>query len=116
MSVHYSCSMKGYVTLVVMLLAAIPAAQGDGLDYQYVQIFNLIQEADTLNNNYPNRALAKYLEAQTALQRLKSGSPDWNSNVVSFRLNYLGAKITALSGKAPAPAEALATAKTNAPG
>jgi LysM repeat protein len=106
--------MKGYVTLVVMLLVAVSGAQADNLDDQYIQIFNLIQEADALNKDQPTKALASYLEAQTALQRLKNGSPDWNSAIVGFRLSYVAAKIAALSGKAPAPAETIAT--TNAAG
>src|SRR3974377_140643 len=106
--------MKGYVTLVVMLLVAGSGGQADNLDDQYIQIFNLIQEADTLSKNQPNKALASYLEAQTALQRLKTGSPDGNSAIVVFRFSYVAAKIAALSGKAPAPGETSVT--TNAAG
>src|SRR5690242_11119051 len=108
--------MKRYFTLVITLLAAISMVRADGLDDQYVQIFNVIQEADSLSNNHPDQALAKYSQAQTALQRLKSGSPDWNSKVVGFRLSYVSAKIAALSAKAPAAVEASSTAKTSAPG
>jgi cytochrome c-type biogenesis protein CcmH/NrfG len=108
--------MKRYFTLVIILLAAVSMARADGLDDQYVQIFNLIQEADSLSSNHPKQALAKYLQARTSLQTLKSGSPEWNSKVVGFRLSYVDAKIAALSEKAPAAAPSLSADKTGAVG
>jgi Flp pilus assembly protein TadD len=108
--------MKRYFTLVFILLAAVSMARADGLDDQYVQIFNLIQEADSLSSNHPKQALAKYLQARTSLQTLKSGSPGWNSKVVGFRLSYVDAKIAALSDKAPVAAPSLSADKAGAAG
>src|SRR5207244_2003026 len=59
-------------------------------------------------------ALTKYLEAQTALQRLQKAYPDWNGQVVKFRLNYVAEKIAAVPGSSAAatasiPASAAAT-------
>ena len=80
--------------------AGVVRARGQGPDDQYIQIYNLIQEADKLNNDLqPGDALPKYLEAQTALQRFQKGYPDWNPTVIGFRLSYVAAKITALSGR-----------------
>jgi tetratricopeptide (TPR) repeat protein len=97
--------MKKFFGLVVAaMLFGLASASAQSPEDQYIQIFNLIHEADTFNNNgQSNQALAKYLEAQTALQRFQKGYASWNSQVVKFRLNYLDGKIAALSGQAPAP-------------
>lgn len=84
--------------------AVLPRLQAQGTDDQYVRVYNLIQEADGLSNHaQPAEALGKYLEAQTALQRFQRGNPDWNVAVVKFRLNYLAAKIAAITPKVPPP-------------
>jgi tetratricopeptide (TPR) repeat protein len=80
----------------------ITVVWAQSLDDQYLQIYNLIQEAD--NSTTPSQALAKYLQAQTALQRLQVANPDWNSKLVNFRLIYVGNKIAGLSAKTPVPA------------
>ncbi len=93
-----------WFSVVVALLLILPGARAEGPDDQYVRIYNLIQEADKLNGlDQPREALPKYLEAQTLLQRFQKGYPDWNSNVISFRLNYVAAKIGAMPASVPAP-------------
>ncbi|MGD0258345.1 MAG: tetratricopeptide repeat protein [Verrucomicrobiota bacterium] len=95
--------MKWFAVIVALLLA-LSGARAEGPDDQYVRIYNLIQEADKLNSGgQPREALPKYLEAQTALQRFQKGFPDWNVKVISFRLNYVAAKIAAVSARIPAP-------------
>src|SRR5258706_5588987 len=98
-------SMKSLFSLVMAaLLLSFAGAQAQGPDDQYVRIYNLIQEGDSLaKSSQPSPALAKYLEAQTALQRFQKGYPDWNTKVVSFRLNYLAEKIAAASPRYAAP-------------
>ena len=99
-----------WFSVVVALLLALSGARAQGPDDQYIQIYILIQEADKLVSDLqPGDALPKYLEAQTALQRFQKGYPQWNPTIVGFRLNYVTAKIAALTGKAPttnAPAPA----------
>ncbi len=88
--------------MVALLLAPLrlPAQTPDD---QYIVIYNLIQEADSLSTSAPpDQALAKYGEAQAALQKFQRRFPDWNPKVVTFRLNYLAAKTAALSAAAPA--------------
>jgi hypothetical protein len=71
----------------------------------YQHVYLLIQEADSLDaGGQSGPALAKYREAQTVLQDLKKENPTWNSQAVSYRLNYLAGKIAALSEKAAKPA------------
>ncbi len=110
--------MKRLLSLVALVLAVmVSPARADGPDDQYVRIYNLMQQADTLNNSdQPAAALPKYLEAQTALQRLQKGYPDWNVKVVNFRLNYLAARISAVTAKVPAPVVSAPLASPVAPG
>ena len=91
-----------FVSAAILLMAGTAAfAQEE----QYVQVYNLIQDADaSANNEVPLQALNKYLRAQTELQKFQKVYPDWNSRIVNFRLNYLAAKIAEFSGRAPAPA------------
>jgi tetratricopeptide (TPR) repeat protein len=91
-------------SVIVALLLAVSAARAEGPDDQYIRVYNLIQEADKLNSDgQPSEALPKYLEAQTTLQRFQKGYPDWNPQVVKFRLEYLATKIAGASARVPAP-------------
>ena len=95
--------MRLCLALLLTLMVALPAAnlRAGGPDDQYIIIYGLIQEGDVLSERSETRqALAKYLEAQTALQRFQKGFPEWGEDVVKFRLNYLANQISALSSKA----------------
>jgi tetratricopeptide (TPR) repeat protein len=99
--------MKRFVLLVsVLFFGVVATARGQGLDDEYVQIFRLIQEADTLSSSSPSQALAKYLDAQAALDHLHKGSPDWNTRIVNYRLSYLAGRIATLSATTSPPAAA----------
>jgi hypothetical protein len=94
--------MKRFLVILALLLG-LSGARAEGPDDQYVQIYNLIQEADKLNNtDRPSEALPKYLEAQTGLLRFQKGYPDWNVKVIGFRLNYVAEKVATLSARVPA--------------
>ena len=98
--------MKRLFLLVSLgsLLAMLPA-RADEIEDQYLRIYTLIQEADSLSvGGQPSQALAKYTEAQTALRGFQKGYPGWNARVVNFRLNYLAGKIADVSPKVPAAA------------
>ena len=102
--------------MVVLLLALIARVDAQSADDQYIQIYELIQQGDSFGTNQPAQALAKYTEAQTALQRFQRIYPGWNDRVVNFRLNYLASKITILSANTPnAPAAPVAAAPNPAP-
>ena len=106
--------MKRFVALCLALFFGVLATvRGQGLDDEYVQIFRTIQEADTLSSTAPSQALAKYLDAQAALDRLHKGSPDWNPRIVNYRLTYLANRIAALSATTTPPPAAQASG-TNA--
>jgi len=104
--------MKRLLALMALVFFAfILPAGAQSPDDQYVLIYNLIQQADAVNNaDQPAEALPKFLEAQSDLQKLQKLYPDWHVKVVNFRLNYLAAKIAAVTGKVP-----IVTVSTNAP-
>ena len=105
--------MKRFFASLLVVLVGAFVALAQSLDDEYVQIFRLIQEADTLSSTAPSQALAKYLDAQTALDRLHKGSPDWNTRIVNYRLNYLASRIDALSANSSVPP--VSPANTNVP-
>ena len=103
-----------FLLLFLWLAAGLLPAQADGPDDQYVNIYGLIQAGDKLSASaQPSAALPNYLAAQTALQQFQKINPDWNPKVVNFRLNYVAAKILAVSG--PAPAESKPTLPSLSP-
>src|SRR5438132_2955210 len=91
--------MKQFPGLVILaLLLALSRAQSQDADDQYLRIFELIQQADSLNTNgQGSAALAKYQQAHTALRAFQKTYPTWNVKIVSYRLNYLAEKVGALS-------------------
>jgi hypothetical protein len=90
----------GWFLFFVFLLLAVPA-RADSPDDQYLRIFNIIDKADTLNSKgQAEQALAKYREAQSALENFQKAQPAWNGQLVSFRLEYVGQKIAGLAPKA----------------
>ena len=105
-----------WCSVIGALFLALSGAWAQSPDDQYIQIYNLIQEADKLNNNLqPSDALPKYLEAQTALQHFQKSYLAWNPQVITFRLSYVTTKIAALSARVPAPAAPVpGNAATNA--
>ncbi|MDB6122689.1 MAG: Tetratricopeptide 2 repeat protein [Pedosphaera sp.] len=111
--------MKRLFTLMILLLLAMsPMARAQGPDDQYINIYNLIQQADALSERgQSGPAMAKYLEAQSTLKKFQTVNPDWNAKVVKFRLNYLEGKIAQLSTNqsAPAPVKKTVNPQTNAP-
>jgi hypothetical protein len=86
------------VWLAFLLTLSFTPARAQDADEQFVQIYNVILKADSLNDQGQKvRALDKYKVAQGSLLKLQSKNPTWNSEVVSFRLNYLAQQIAALS-------------------
>src|SRR5262249_45983295 len=90
--------MKWFPVLLALVLTCSHAKADEG--DQYAQIYLLIEEGDYLNTaGKSSQALSKYIEGQTALTRFQQANPNWNSDVVKFRLNDIAAKIAALSTK-----------------
>lgn len=100
---------------IAFLLLGFAAFVRAGADEDYVGIYTLIQEGDTLELLHPDQALAKFTEAQTDLQRFQRIYPGWNDRVVNFRLSYLSSKILILSAKAGNGTNASAAAAQTKP-
>jgi hypothetical protein len=97
--------------ILLALLLTLSAAQAAGPDEDYLAVYDLIDQADTLSaSGKTSEAYAKYVEAQRALAAFQKGNPGWNAKTVSFRLNYLTEKIAATSGKTAAKETSPATA------
>ena len=98
--------------LALALLLGWCPARADEADDQYLQILDLIHQADDLSGTGKRApAKAKYLEAYNGLRELKKNYPDSNVNLVAARLKYVGQQITALSEE---PRAAAASGTTNA--
>jgi tetratricopeptide (TPR) repeat protein len=99
--------MKRFAALGVvglaLAIALSPAHAQQNPDDQYVALYSLMQQADSLNSSsQPRQALAQYLQAQDELQKFQKVFPDWNPKIVNFRLNYLAAKIAEVTAQLPA--------------
>ena len=78
-------------------------ARADGPDDEYLQIRNLIQQADELDKGGKAApAKAKYQEAKAALATFRQNYPDWNVKLVTFRWNYVVQKAAAQTAPPPA--------------
>lgn len=98
------------IVLVLFLLAGIARAQSSA-DAQYINIYGLIQQADSLSGNGQLKsALADYQQAQQQLQQFQKVYPDWGADIVNYRLGDLAAKISALQAQLPKNSPAPATA------
>ena len=90
--------MKRFFALLFFLCVALAPAHAQGPDEQYVRVYQLIQEADRLNELGQSRAAAaKYVEAQDALTRFRGIYPGWNDRVINYRLSYVATKLAPLA-------------------
>lgn len=112
--------MKRFCAVLFLLLVAVsPAARAEGPDDQYIGIYSLIKQGDLYVERGQNSlALAKYVDAHTALKKFQVNYADWNVKVVKYRLAYLAGKMDELSGKTPpvkTPAVPIPATATNPP-
>jgi hypothetical protein len=97
--------------ILLLMLAFSPAPAQQSQDDEYLRIFNRIQEADALSSSgQTENALAKYRELYAALEKFRRTYPEWNKQVVNYRLNYLVQQITSLNEKITAAQNAAAQA------
>jgi tetratricopeptide (TPR) repeat protein len=105
------------------LLALAGPVLAAGTDDQYLDIYNQILQAESLQQGgHSDTAAVKFRDAQAALQKLHDDHPAWNATVVDFRLSYLAEKLAALAQFLPAtnapaplnPPPAAVVAATNA--
>ena len=106
--------MKAGILIIGIWLAwglAVAHAQA-GPDERYVMIYGMIGQADALAEaGQPQQARVEYQAALTELQKFATTYPEWSTNIVTFRKNYLADKIAAAEVVLPAET----TAETASP-
>ena len=86
--------MKLTVWIALLCLAFAASAPAQSLDDQYVRVYSLIQQADTLlEARHGQAAIGKYVEAEAGLKKFQASYPNWNDTVISFRLRYVAEKL-----------------------
>src|SRR5690348_9412146 len=82
------------VAVMAVLVLAVCPGRADDPDAQYLHLFDLIQQGDTLKKNGQiDNALAKYREAQVGLSKFQRSYPERSGKSVAYRLNYISAQI-----------------------
>jgi Tfp pilus assembly protein PilF/predicted nuclease with TOPRIM domain len=96
--------------LVWFSLLTVGLAQQDA-DNRYLLIYEQLQQADGLfQGGQLQEALAAYQAAQSQLQSFQQIYPDWDTDIVSYRLKNVADKIAALKAQLPATTSAGAPA------
>jgi tetratricopeptide (TPR) repeat protein len=92
-----------WIAVLALSLAFASFCRAAGPDDDYLDIYNQVIQADNLQKSgHPLQAAGKYLEAQSALRRLKTEHPTWNTEIVDFRLDYVAEQLAAIGKAAPA--------------
>jgi hypothetical protein len=89
-------------TVFAVLFALCLVVRAEDIDDQYVHALTTMQQGDLMKaagNN--DGALAKYREAQHALQVFKKDHPEWNPKIVAYRASVIADKISAITGETP---------------
>jgi hypothetical protein len=89
-------------TSIWLILLALFAASGQTIaqtiDDDYLQIYFMVQEADTLTGiGQSPQALPKYQKAQKALEQFRAAHPEWNPKIVAYRLSYVSNRLASVS-------------------
>ena len=92
-------SRRGVGAILLILLLALRPALAETPDDQYLNIYGIIEQGDALKaKGQRDQAVAKYREAEAALQSFEKGNRDWNPKLVAYRFKYLSDQIGTLSG------------------
>ncbi len=96
--------MKFFLTVVVIVFASLAPVQAQQeADEKYLDIYSLIQSAESLASSGETRdAAAGLADAQSQLQKFQKLYPTWNPDIVAYRLNDIAAKMSSMKGQ-PAP-------------
>ncbi len=104
-----------WILALLICLSPLAPARADGPNDQFVDIYTLIQQADSLNQSGQIPAAAdKYQKALNGLKTLQGGFPSWNKDVVQFRLDYVAEKLNTISKAIPAPPPVIKRVYSNA--
>ncbi len=83
--------------LLCLVLTSFSAAKASEASDEYVSIYSLITKGDEmLGSGLRAEAAQFYSDAHRKLVAFRGAHPDWNHQVVRFRLKYLGEKLAEL--------------------
>jgi Flp pilus assembly protein TadD len=111
--------MRPFRAIVLACASLTFAAQGPLLgatqDDLYLDIYRVIQDADALQaGGRADAARAKFQEAQNALKKLQTSSPNFNPTAVNYRLEYVNHKLESLPSPPSAGGQTNSTAAASA--
>lgn len=96
-----------FLVLLLTLLLSLSGAKAGDPDSDYMGIYIVMHNADVLSaGGRTTEAMAKYIEAQRELTAFQEANPNWNNQLVNFRLQYLADKI---AGPSSSDANAIAS-------
>jgi regulator of replication initiation timing len=98
------------VLLGVALFATAVHAQDPADDF--LKAYFLLQDGDTAKKaGEKDKAIEKYNGSLEVLRRIQVENPDWNPNIINFRIKYCADNVTALGGTPSTGAAPKAAAK-----
>lgn len=90
-----------YLATIVAATISVPLLQAETAD-DFLKAYFLIQDGDTAEKGSDNgKAVEKYSSALEILRDIKRTSPDWNPNIITYRLKYCAEHIIKDGGKVP---------------
>jgi len=94
-------SLLAATVLLISLVGLLPSVQAQqAADEKYIAIYGVVQQAENLaENGDPKQALDSLTDAQTQLQQFQKTYPEWNPEIVNYRLDDLAKKIAAMNAK-----------------
>lgn len=108
-------------TVLIVLGFALCASVGHAQDPadDFLKAYFLLQDGDTAKKaGEKDKAIEKYNGALDVLKKIQVENPDWNPNIINFRIKYCSEAVTGLGGtpssggaaSKPATSEATTTA------
>lgn len=96
----------------LVLLAGAPRLGAETAD-DFLKAYFLVQDGDAADKGSDSaKAIEKYSAALKILREIKKTSPDWNPNIIAYRVKYCSERIAKAGGRvepeegAPAPSAA----------
>jgi tetratricopeptide (TPR) repeat protein len=92
-----------HLCLIVAFCLALPAGLSAGVEEDFAAVAAMIQRGDQLLQEGRDRAaMREYQQAQEALLKLGKVYPQWDPQVVAFRLRYVSERLNQWTGPAVA--------------
>ena len=94
--------MKNFLCALAAVLALPGPLRADTADDQFVEAYQMIQQADSLQTKGQGaQAWELYQQAQAQLRRVQAAFPSWNDALVKYRINYVSDKLTSIQSQIP---------------